>query len=123
MAVSDRGKPAVSHYRVMKKYRAHTLVQVKLESGRTHQIRVHMAHLHYPVVGDPVYGGRLKIPAGASEHLKNELRHFKRQALHALKLSLVHPGTGKRVQWATSVPEDMSKLMEILALDAKVHGK
>jgi 23S rRNA pseudouridine1911/1915/1917 synthase len=123
MAVSERGKPAVSHYRVMKKYRAHTLVQVKLESGRTHQIRVHMAHLHYPVVGDPVYGGRLKIPAGADELLKNELRHFKRQALHALKLSLTHPGTGKRVQWATSVPEDMSKLMEALAQDAKVHSK
>ena len=123
MAVSDRGKPAVSHYRVMKKYRAHTLVQVKLESGRTHQIRVHMAHLHYPVVGDPVYGGRLKIPAGASERLKNELRHFRRQALHALKLSLIHPGTGKRVQWATSVPEDMSKLMEALAQDAKAHSK
>jgi len=123
MAVSERGKPAVSHYRVMKKYRAHTLVQVKLESGRTHQIRVHMAHLHYPVVGDPVYGGRLKIPAGADERLKNELRCFKRQALHALKLSLIHPGTGKRVQWATSVPEDMSKLMEALALDAKVHAK
>jgi 23S rRNA pseudouridine1911/1915/1917 synthase len=122
MAVSDRGKPAVSHYRVMKKYRAHTLVQVNLESGRTHQIRVHMAHLHYPVVGDPVYGGRLKIPAGAGERLKNELRCFKRQALHALKLSLVHPGTGKRVQWATSVPEDMSKLMEALALDAKEHA-
>ena len=121
MAVSDRGKPAVSHYRVMKKYRAHTLVQVKLESGRTHQIRVHMAHLHYPVVGDPVYGGRLKIPAGASERLKNELRSFRRQALHALKLSLTHPGTGKRVQWATSVPEDMSKLMETLAQDAKSH--
>ena len=123
MAVSERGKPAVSHYRVMKKYRVHTLVQVKLESGRTHQIRVHMAHLHYPVVGDPVYGGRLKIPAGADELLKNELRHFKRQALHALKLSLTHPGTGKRVQWATSVPEDMSKLMEALAQDAKVHSK
>jgi 23S rRNA pseudouridine1911/1915/1917 synthase len=123
MAVSARGKPAVSHFRVMKKYRAHTLVQVKLESGRTHQIRVHMAHLHYPVVGDPVYGGRLKIPAGASESLKNVLRHFKRQALHALKLSLIHPGTRKRVQWASSVPEDMSKLMEALALDAKVHAK
>jgi 23S rRNA pseudouridine1911/1915/1917 synthase len=123
MAVSERGKPAVSHFRVMKKYRAHTLVQVKLESGRTHQIRVHMAHLHYPVVGDPVYGGRLKIPAGASESLKNVLRHFKRQALHALKLSLIHPGTRKRVQWASSVPEDMSKLMEALALDAKVHAK
>jgi 23S rRNA pseudouridine1911/1915/1917 synthase len=121
MAVSSQGKPAVSHYRVMKKYRAHTLVQVRLESGRTHQIRVHMAHLHYPVVGDPVYGGRLKIPTGASENLKNVLRGFRRQALHALKLSLVHPKTGKRVQWATSVPEDMSKLMEALAEDAKTH--
>ena len=122
MAVSSQGKPAVSHYRVMKKYRAHTLVQVKLESGRTHQIRVHMAHLHHPVVGDPVYGGRLKIPAGASEKLKQELRGFKRQALHALKLSLTHPGTGKRAQWVSSVPEDMNKLMEALAQDAKVHS-
>ncbi len=122
MAVSSQGKPAVSHYRVMKKYRAHTLVQVKLESGRTHQIRVHMAHLHHPVVGDPVYGGRLKIPAGASEKLKQVLRGFKRQALHALKLSLTHPGTGKRAQWASSVPEDMNKLMEVLAQDAKVHA-
>ena len=123
MAVSSQGKPAVSHYRVMKKYRAHTLVQVRLESGRTHQIRVHMAHLHYPVVGDPVYGGRLKIPAGASEKLKDVLRSFKRQALHALKLSLIHPKTGKRMQWATSVPGDMSKLMEALAQDAKAHSK
>ncbi len=122
MAVSARGKPAVSHYRVMKKYRAHTLVQVRLESGRTHQIRVHMAHLHYPVVGDPVYGGRLKIPAGAGARLKNALHGFKRQALHALKLSLVHPRTGKRAQWAASVPEDMSKLMEALAQDAKAHS-
>ena len=122
MAVSSRGKPAVSHYRVMKKYRAHTLVQVNLESGRTHQIRVHMAHLHYPVVGDPVYGGRLKIPAGSSEKLKDVLRGFRRQALHALKLSLVHPETGKRVQWTTSVPEDMSKLMEALAMDTKAHS-
>ena len=122
MAVSSQGKPAVSHYRVMKKYRAHTLVQVRLESGRTHQIRVHMAHLHYPVVGDPVYGGRLKIPAGASEKLKTVLRGFRRQALHALKLSLIHPRTRKRVQWATSVPEDMSKLMEALAVDAKAHS-
>jgi 23S rRNA pseudouridine1911/1915/1917 synthase len=123
MAVSAHGKPAVSHYRVMKKYRAHTLVQVRLESGRTHQIRVHMAHLHYPVVGDPVYGGRLKIPAGASEKLKKVLHGFRRQALHALKLSLIHPGTGKRVQWVSSVPEDMSKLMEALAADAKEHSK
>ncbi len=119
MTVSVHGKPAVSHYRVIKKYRAHTLVQVRLESGRTHQIRVHMAHLHYPVVGDPVYGGRLKIPSGASELLKQILRDFRRQALHALKLSLIHPGTGKRVQWATLVPRDMSNLMEALAQDSK----
>jgi 23S rRNA pseudouridine1911/1915/1917 synthase len=122
MAVSSQGKPAVSHYRVMKKYRAHTLVQVKLESGRTHQIRVHMAHLHYPVLGDPVYGGRLKLPAGAGDKLKNALRGFKRQALHALKLSLTHPKTGKRMQWAASVPDDMGKLMEALAADAKAHA-
>lgn len=121
MAVSAHGKPAVSHYRVIKKYRAHTLVQVRLESGRTHQIRVHMAHLHYPVVGDPVYGGRLKIPAGAGEHLKEILRGFRRQALHALKLSLIHPGTGKRVQWTTQAPEDMRNLMEALAQDSKAH--
>ena len=123
MAVSAQGKPAVSHYRVMKKYRAHTLVQVRLESGRTHQIRVHMAHIHYPVVGDPVYGGRLKIPAGASDKLKEVLRGFRRQALHALKLSLVHPKTGKRAQWLSPVPEDMSKLREALAQDARVHAK
>ena len=123
MAVSAQGKPAVSHYRVIKKYRAHTLVQVRLESGRTHQIRVHMAHIHYPVVGDPVYGGRLKIPAGASDKLKEVLRGFRRQALHALKLSLVHPKTGKRAQWLSPVPEDMSKLMEALAQDARVHAK
>jgi 23S rRNA pseudouridine1911/1915/1917 synthase len=121
MAVSSQGKPAVSHYRVLKKYRAHTLVQVKLESGRTHQIRVHMAHLHYPVVGDPVYGGRLKIPAGAGESLKKALRGFKRQALHALKLSLTQPKTGKRMQWAASVPEDMAELMEALVADARTH--
>ena len=122
MAVSSRGKPAVSHYRVLKKYRAHTLVQVKLESGRTHQIRVHMAHLHYPVVGDPVYGGRLKIPAGASGALKDALHRFRRQALHALKLSLIHPETGKRTQWVASVPRDMSELMEMLTRDSTLRS-
>ncbi len=119
MAVSSRGKQAVSHYRVLKKYRAHTLVQVKLESGRTHQIRVHMAHLHHPVVGDPVYGGRLRLPKGCGEQLAQQLRGFKRQALHAVKLSLIHPVTAKKMSWAASVPRDMSALMEILADDAK----
>ena len=121
MAVSSQGRPAISHYRVVKKYRAHTLVQVKLESGRTHQIRVHMAHVHYPVVGDPVYGGRLRVPRDCSERLRNLLHDFKRQALHALKLALIHPVTGKRIQWVSSVPEDMSELMEALAKDVKAH--
>ncbi len=121
MAVSHQGKPAVSHYRVAKKYRAHTQVLVSLESGRTHQIRVHMAHLHYPIVGDPTYGGRLRIPTACGEHLKNILQSFQRQALHALKLALIHPVTGKKMQWATSVPADMSKLMEALAGDVKEH--
>jgi 23S rRNA pseudouridine1911/1915/1917 synthase len=118
MAVTARGKPAVSHVRVLKKYRAHTLVQVRLESGRTHQIRVHMAHVKHPVVGDPVYGGRLGLPKGASEELRGRLRAFPRQALHAIKLGLAHPKTGEALQWAASVPRDMHDLMEALAADA-----
>lgn len=119
MAVTSGGRAAVSHYRVLKKYRVHTLVQVTLESGRTHQIRVHMAHLKFPIVGDPTYGGRLRIPKGASEKLAGLLRDFKRQALHAMKLTLVHPTSGKKMQWSVSVPEDMSELMEALAKDAR----
>ncbi|BAU48785.1 ribosomal large subunit pseudouridine synthase D [Sulfurifustis variabilis] len=122
MAVTERGKTAITHYRVLKKYRAHTLVQLKLESGRTHQIRVHMAHLHFPLLGDPVYGGRLRVPKGATPQLTGALRGFRRQALHAAKLALVHPTTGERMQWTASVPKDMSGLMEILARDARAHG-
>ncbi len=123
MAVSRGGREAISHYRVLKKYRVHTLVQVQLESGRTHQIRVHMAHLHHPVVGDPVYGGRLRLPKGCSELLAEQLRGFKRQALHAVKLSLIHPASGKKMSWAASVPADMGALMAALADDAKVKGE
>jgi 23S rRNA pseudouridine1911/1915/1917 synthase len=122
MAVTERGKAAVTHYRVLKKYRAHTLLQLRLESGRTHQIRVHMAHLHHPLLGDPVYGGRLRIPKGATPALAETLRGFKRQALHAMKLALEHPLTGERMQWTASVPKDMSELMEALAKDAKAHA-
>jgi 23S rRNA pseudouridine1911/1915/1917 synthase len=121
MAVTESGKPAVSHVRILKKYRAHTLVQVRLESGRTHQIRVHMAHIKHPVVGDPVYGGRPKLPKGAEAGLVAQLQGFRRQALHAVKLGLVHPVSGERMQWAASAPEDMGKLMEALAKDAKVQ--
>jgi 23S rRNA pseudouridine1911/1915/1917 synthase len=119
MAVTDAGREAVSHVRVLKKYRAHTLVQVSLESGRTHQIRVHLAHRRYPIVGDPVYGGRLRIAAGADAALAQRLRSFHRQALHAAKLELQHPASGKITRWAVSVPEDMSRLMEALAADVK----
>lgn len=119
MAVTDRGRHAVSHYRVMKKYRAHTLVRVSLESGRTHQIRVHLAHIRFPIVGDPVYGGRLRIPKNMSAALADRLRGFKRQALHAAKLSLTHPETGAAMRWTASVPLDMSELMEALAEDQK----
>lgn len=122
MAVSTRGKQAVSHYRVLKKYRAHTLVQVRLESGRTHQIRVHMAHLRHPVVGDPVYGARLRLPRAGTSALVQQLRAFRRQALHAVKLTLIHPVTGETMSWAASAPEDMAALMEALARDAKAHA-
>jgi len=123
MAVTDRGRPAISHFRVLKKYRAHTLVQVRLESGRTHQIRVHMAHIHHPVVGDPVYGGRARLPKGATASLREYLRQFRRQALHAMKLGLVHPATDERLQWSSSVPADMHELMEVLAADQRVAGE
>ena len=119
MAVNERGRPAVSHYRIEKKYRAHTLLRVKLESGRTHQIRVHMAHLKHPLVGDPVYGGRLHLPKGASPALIEALQGFKRQALHAARLGLVHPVTGKSVEWESPMPDDMRALLKVLEKDAK----
>lgn len=122
MAVNEGGRPAVSHYRVEKKYRAHTLLRVKLESGRTHQIRVHMAHLKHPLVGDPVYGGRLHLPRGASPAMIAALQGFKRQALHAARLGLVHPVSGKNVEWEAPMPEDMRALLKVLEKDAKGQG-
>lgn len=122
MAVNERGRPAVSHYRIEKKYRAHTLLRVKLESGRTHQIRVHMAHLKHPLVGDPVYGGRLHLPKGASPALIAALQGFKRQALHAARLGLVHPVSGKNMEWETPMPDDMRALLKVLEKDVKGLG-
>lgn len=119
MAVSERGRPAVSHYRVEKKFRAHTLLRVKLESGRTHQIRVHMAHLKHPLVGDPVYGGRMHLPKGASAALVTALQTFSRQALHAARLGLVHPASGEEMEWEAPLPADMKKLIAVLEKDLK----
>jgi 23S rRNA pseudouridine1911/1915/1917 synthase len=113
-AVRDEGKPAVTHYRVAERFPHHTLIRVKLETGRTHQIRVHMAHVHHPLLGDPVYGGRLRIPAGASDALVRVIRDFKRQALHAEKLGLIHPATREYMEWQSPLPPDFSELLEML---------
>jgi 23S rRNA pseudouridine1911/1915/1917 synthase len=113
---------AVTHYRVIERYRAHTLVRVRLETGRTHQIRVHMAHLHSPVAGDPVYGGRLRLPRGAGTELKNALRDFRRQALHAQRLELEHPASGEPMVWEAPMPADMQYLVELLQTDACQEG-
>ncbi|MDR9497810.1 MAG: 23S rRNA pseudouridine(1911/1915/1917) synthase RluD [Hydrogenovibrio sp.] len=111
------GKPAVSHYRVKERFRGHTYVRVSLETGRTHQIRVHMAHLGFPLVGDPVYGGRLKIPKKMLPEFVAFVRAFPRQALHAGVLSLVHPVTRKTMKWKAPVPDDMLALMDVLRDD------
>ena len=119
MAVIPSGKPAVTHYRVMERFRAHSLIGCRLETGRTHQIRVHMAHSHHPLVGDPVYGGRLRLPKGCNEALTESLRHFHRQALHAARLGLVHPASGKSVEWEAVLPADMVSLLAALHADAE----
>ncbi len=121
MAVVNSGKPAVTHYRVAERFRAHTHIKVKLETGRTHQIRVHMAYLKYPLIGDPVYGGRLRIPPASSELLQQTLRRFPRQALHASRLGLIHPQSGEYMEWQVPLPEDMEQLLEILRQDVAEH--
>jgi 23S rRNA pseudouridine1911/1915/1917 synthase len=114
-SVRENGKDAVTHYRVGQRFTRHTLVQVKLETGRTHQIRVHMAYIRFPLLGDQVYGGRFQMPADCSERLEKELRSFKRQALHAAKLGLQHPVTDEYCEWEQPMPEDMIRLLEALA--------
>ncbi|MGM8852009.1 23S rRNA pseudouridine(1911/1915/1917) synthase RluD [Salinicola sp. V024] len=116
-AVTEAGKPAVTHYRVQERFRAHTHVRCRLETGRTHQIRVHLAHVRYPLIGDPVYGGRLKMPAGSSESLKTVLREFPRQALHAHKLRFQHPVSGAPVECKAPLPDDMFMLLDELRED------
>ena len=117
MAVRDTGKPAVTRYTVIERFRAHTFVKVVLETGRTHQIRVHFAYRRHPLVGDPVYGGRLALPAGASEALRDALRGFRRQALHAARLELVHPVTGDALEFEVPPPADFEGLLRTLRED------
>ncbi|MGD8310127.1 MAG: 23S rRNA pseudouridine(1911/1915/1917) synthase RluD [Chromatiales bacterium] len=118
MAVVPAGKPAVTHYRVEERFRAHTWLQVILETGRTHQIRVHMAHIRHPLVGDRVYG-RLRLPAGASASLREALLDFRRQALHAVKLGLEHPASGEWLEWSTPVPPDLERLLGVMRGDSR----
>ena len=108
------GKPAVTHYRVVQRFGHHTRVTVRLETGRTHQIRVHMAHRHFPLIGDPTYGGRPRLPRGASAELIDALRGFRRQALHAQALGLIHPETGEDMQFECPLPEDIVGLLAVL---------
>ena len=116
-AVVPSGKDAVTHYRVLQRYRHHTHIRLKLESGRTHQIRVHMSHLGYPLVGDGVYGGRMKKPKGASTELLDMLNSFKRQALHAIRLELIHPRTGEDMAWEIDLPNDIVDLLVCVAAE------
>ena len=116
-AVVPTGKPAVTHYRLQERFRGHTLIRVLLETGRTHQIRVHMAHIRYPLVGDPLYGGRPRFPKGATEALRLALQDFPRQALHARRLGLVHPATGEDMEFEAPLPEDFAGLLAALRTD------
>jgi len=114
MAVVHSGKCAITHYRIIKKFENYTYLRVNLETGRTHQIRVHLAHRHFPIVGDKVYGGRLALPKGAPEELRQAIRQFPRQALHARQLTLVHPVTGEACTWAAPLPQDIEELLKLL---------
>jgi len=119
MAIRVSGRPAVTHYRVLERFRAHTYLSVKLETGRTHQIRLHLSHIKYPIVGDPVYGGRFGLPRGATLRLIDTLRGFKRQALHAATLGFEHPRSGERLTLQSPVPPDFAQLLGVLREDAR----
>ena len=115
MAVVPDGKPAVTHYRIAERFGAHTHLDVSLESGRTHQIRVHLAWRKHPLIGDPVYGGRAMRPAGASDRLLSALQEFPRQALHARELTFLHPESDESLQFSAPIPEDLAELIGCLA--------
>jgi len=113
-AVSSHGKEAITHYRVIDRYQNHTHVKAILETGRTHQIRVHLSHIGHPLIGDTMYGGKVRFPRKADAILKEALVSFKRQALHARKLTLTHPVSGELMSWKSPLPEDMLALLNVL---------
>ncbi|MBM4215947.1 MAG: 23S rRNA pseudouridine(1911/1915/1917) synthase RluD [Gammaproteobacteria bacterium] len=115
MAVRGDGREAITHYRIERRFSAHTLVRVQLETGRTHQIRVHLAHIGHPVVGDPVYAGRRRIPAGVAPVVREAMSSFGRQALHAARLTLAHPTTGRDISFESPLPKDFTRLLKILS--------
>ncbi|OAT49850.1 23S rRNA pseudouridine(1911/1915/1917) synthase RluD [Providencia heimbachae] len=121
MAVHPMGKPAVTHYRIMEHFRAHTRLRLRLETGRTHQIRVHMAHINHPLIGDQLYGGRPRPLKGATEAFFEVMRSFDRQALHATMLRLYHPISGIQMEWHAPLPDDMVKLIDALKADTELH--
>ncbi len=122
-AIVEEGQEAITHYRVLDRFRSYTHIQVKLETGRTHQIRVHMAYLNHALLGDPLYGGRLQFPASCSQELAEFLRSFRRQALHARRLALIHPHTGEELSWEVETPQDMIELMDLLRQDMRPSQK
>ena len=113
-SISAKGKEAKTHYRAIDRFKNHTHVKVILETGRTHQIRVHLSYIGHPLIGDPMYGGRVRFPKKASQELKDKLTNFQRQALHSKKLTLIHPVSGKSMSWKVDLPSDMQELLNIL---------
>jgi len=117
MAVVESGRPAVTDYRILARYRGHSLLAVSLQTGRTHQIRVHMAHIRHPLVGDPLYGARPRPPRSAAPELIDRLQQFPRQALQAVRLGLEHPATGEAMSWEVALAPDLAALLELLETD------
>ena len=113
-AVTDTGKEAITNFKVQEKLGGYTLLNVSLETGRTHQIRVHLAYINFPILGDSIYGARRKFAAGTSETAKKEILKFPRQALHAEKLEFIHPTSGKKVNYSSKIPKDLEELFEFL---------
>lgn len=122
MAVIPDGRRAITHYRVVEKFLDHSHLKLRLETGRTHQIRVHMGYLKFPIIGDPLYSGRYRVPTQIKPELNERLGNFKRQALHASLLGLTHPITGEHIEWRAPMPQDMQELRDALVANRDFYG-